>query len=253
MMSGILGIDWRDAWVEHNRARKAPDGASYWDGRAEHFSRHAGTSSYAEAFISLLAPLPGQSILDVGCGGGTLALPLARAGHEVFAVDFSQGMLAALGQAAQRESLLSIRTALLDFNTPWEGWEAVGVTENGVDIAFASRSTMVDDLAEAFSKLERAARVKAAVTMATEFGPRGIKRMGQTEDDKSAGPKSDGLKSNDHQAAGNGDFVPDFVFAVNLLLQMGRYPELRFIDSYKSTEHGPPQLIRWAFISWRPC
>jgi hypothetical protein len=44
--------------------------------------------------------------------------------------------------------------------------------------------------------------------------------------------------------------VPDFIFAVNLLLQMGRYPELRFINSDKTDERGLSQTIRWAFISW---
>jgi SAM-dependent methyltransferase len=331
-MGNILGIDWREAWIGHNQARKAPDDAQYWDSRAGHFSRHTDTSPYAETFIGFLAPQPRQSVLDVGCGGGTLTLPLARAGHEVFAVDFSPGMMAALEQAvreqdareetvrergtrerdtcedaAQRRENLRVRTALLNFNAPWEEWEAIGITENCVDIALASRSAMVDDLAGAFDKLERAARVKVAVTMATEFGPRGIKRMGQVyEDEPSDGEGSsrsdsgtqdgngggnggtgggscdggggvsgngggnggDGGGGNGDGRSGGGDqdeakpgarptanstgFVPDFVFALNLLLQRGRYPELRFIDSYKADKQGAQRLIRWAFISWTP-
>jgi hypothetical protein len=69
--------------------------------------------------------------------------------------------------------------------------------------------------------------------MGTEFGPRGIKRMGESYE-------------------GDPDFVPDYIFAVNLLFQWGRYPELRFIDSYKPDEQGESRLVRWAFISWTP-
>jgi SAM-dependent methyltransferase len=229
----LLGVDWREAWCEHNRIRRVPEGPKYWDGRAEKFSDCAGTSPYAGTFIDYLMLQPGQTVLDMGSGSGTLTIPLARAGHTVFAFDFSLRMLETLKGFARQEGLDSIRAALLDFNAPWEDWEAAGITENCVDIALASRSTMVDDLWEAFCKLERAARVKVAVTMATEFGPRDTKLMRAGDD-------------------GELLFVPDFVFALNLLLQKGRYPELRFIDSLKIGEQDLPRVIRWAFIQWAP-
>jgi ubiquinone/menaquinone biosynthesis C-methylase UbiE len=229
----LLGFDWRAAWIEHNQARKAPDGIQYWNERADGFAHRAATSSYADDFIGYLALPPTQRILDMGSGAGTLALPLARAGHEVMAADFSVRMLEALECAAQKEGLSSLRTTLLDFNAPWGQWEAAGITEGCVDVALASRSMMVDDLAEAFDKLERVARTKVAVTMTTEFTPRGIKRTGKSYE-------------------GDPDFVPSFIFAVNLLFQRGSYPELRFIDSYKPDGQGAPRFVRWAFVSWSP-
>jgi len=47
----------------------------------------------------------GARILDIGCGPGTLSLPLARAGAEVTGLDISAGMLARLREAAEKEDL----------------------------------------------------------------------------------------------------------------------------------------------------
>jgi len=44
--------------------------------------------------------------------------------------------------------------------------------------------------------------------------------------------------------------VPDYIYAVNILPQMGRYPSLCYINLDKADEHGGLKLIRWAFISW---
>ena len=227
----LLGIDWRKAWIERECTRSVPDSAQAWDKRAKEYSVSAGASSYVDSFISCLAPEQGASILDMGSGSGTLALPLARRGYTVMAVDFSSGMLEVLREAARAEGLSSIRCVQLDFNAPWSDWEAAGITDNCVDIAVASRSAIVDDLWVALEKLERAARTKVAVTMVTEYSPRSTKRMGAVID-------------------GGSPYIPDYIYAINVLLQMGRYPSVCYIDSDKTDEHGRTKLIRWAFISW---
>ncbi|ADK85037.1 Methyltransferase type 11 [Desulfarculus baarsii DSM 2075] len=48
---------------------------------------------------------PGASVLDVGCGPGTLAIPLAKAGARVTALDNSAGMLAALKRQSFSQQL----------------------------------------------------------------------------------------------------------------------------------------------------
>lgn len=48
-----------------------------------------------EAALDLLAPQPGETILDVGCGDGTLTLAIRERGAEVVGIDNSLSMVAA--------------------------------------------------------------------------------------------------------------------------------------------------------------
>jgi len=53
--------------------------------------------------------IKGAKVLDIGCGNGALALPLARLGAEVTAFDISVGMLSQLDKIALQEGL-AVRT-----------------------------------------------------------------------------------------------------------------------------------------------
>jgi len=48
----------------------------------------------AEAFIARLALRPGESVLDVACGTGNLAIPAARAGARVTGIDIAPNLIA---------------------------------------------------------------------------------------------------------------------------------------------------------------
>ncbi len=48
----------------------------------------------AEAFIARLALRPGESVLDVACGTGNLAIPAARAGARVSGIDIAPNLIA---------------------------------------------------------------------------------------------------------------------------------------------------------------
>jgi len=242
-VDNLLGIDWRRAWVERTYKHPVPDSAENWNQRARDYVENSDISSYTEDFITLLAlpassalsalsaPEKGTSILDMGCGAGTLALPFARMGHTVIAADLSSVMLEILQEAVRAEGLTGIRCVSLDFNAPWSDWEDAGIIDNCVDIAIASRSVVVDDLWGAFEKLERAARDRIVVTMPTEYSPRLPLRMGAPVD-------------------GGGTYIPAYIYAINVLLQMGRYPAMCYIDSDKTDKQGNITPVRWAFITW---
>jgi SAM-dependent methyltransferase len=133
----------------------------YWNSRAETFSKTCERNAYAARFIERLAPEKGQTVFDMGCAAGTLAVPLARAGHRVFAADFAPKMIEHL-EARIAEEQLPISTTLMAWQ---DDWSTYGFSENAVDVALASRSIPSDDLAEGIGKLDRIARYRAAVTV----------------------------------------------------------------------------------------
>ena len=142
------------------------DSQAYWNKRAATFTRSA-TSDYERWLLDLLALEAGETILDMGCATGTLAVPLARAGHRVHGCDFAEAMLAILDERAAAENLPIISRLLA-----WEDdWEEAGLGQNSVDVAFASRSLMRGNVFSAIRKLDSAARSRAAVVVPDSLLP----------------------------------------------------------------------------------
>ena len=142
------------------------DSQAYWNKRAATFTRDA-TSDYERWLLDLLALEAGEEVLDMGCATGTLAVPLARAGHRVHGCDFAEAMLAILNERAATESL-PITCHLL----AWEDdWEAAGLGTDSVDVAFASRSLMSGDVPACVRKLDATARSRAAVVVPDSLLP----------------------------------------------------------------------------------
>ena len=142
------------------------DSQAYWNKRAATFT-HNATSDYERWLLDLLALETGEEILDMGCATGTLAVPLARAGHRVHCCDFAEAMLAILDERAAAENL-PITSHLL----AWEDdWEEASLGHNSVDVAFASRSLMSGNVFSAVRKLDEAARSRAAVVVPDSLLP----------------------------------------------------------------------------------
>jgi trans-aconitate methyltransferase len=69
-------------------------------------SHHAFVWQYGEGLLDLLAPKPGERILDLGCGTGQLTAKIADAGASVLGLDASPDMI---GQARQNYPRLQFR------------------------------------------------------------------------------------------------------------------------------------------------
>lgn len=61
---------------------------------AEYDAKHAFVYEKAMGLVELLAPKPGERILDLGCGTGALTAEIAARGAEVMGVDRSEEMIA---------------------------------------------------------------------------------------------------------------------------------------------------------------
>ncbi|NLD56821.1 MAG: class I SAM-dependent methyltransferase [Methanomicrobiales archaeon] len=90
--------------------------ASVWNKRSDTFIRNTGGEHRQKRASDLFGLLEeagfspdGARVLDIGCGPGTHALPLARAGADVTALDISQAMLDRVRATAADEGL-TIRT-----------------------------------------------------------------------------------------------------------------------------------------------
>jgi len=72
----------------------APASTSQWD--AADYARVGGfVPELGQAALNLLDPQPGEHILDIGCGDGTLTLKIKEAGADVVGIDNSLSMIGA--------------------------------------------------------------------------------------------------------------------------------------------------------------
>jgi SAM-dependent methyltransferase len=206
-MSSLAEIDWSLIWREGRKRRSCKSkGCKEWNRKAASFARRNRSSAYIDKLLPFIDMRDGETVLDVGCGPGTLALPLARIAKSVTALDFSAEMLAELRSAAAEEGLENIATVL----AAWEDdWQPLGVEVH--DIAVASRSLAVDDLAAALVKLNEWARRKVIITDRVGAGP---------------------FDPDVFAAVGRPFEVgPDYIITVNLLYQMGINAKVDFIPA----------------------
>ena len=158
----IDDIDWNGVWrknVFHVNSDQS------WDKRVESFSAHAIDSPYAANFIAFLKPQPHWTVFDMGCGSGTLALPLALKVKAVTAADFSSRMLAALQNYAAARQINNISTLKLSWTDNWSM-----VLDKSYDVAIASRSLLVEDFKGAIEKLAKIARKYVYLVLLVDSG-----------------------------------------------------------------------------------
>jgi SAM-dependent methyltransferase len=218
-------IDWDAMWLE-SRANKSwkKKKSSDWDKRAAGFAKRNLDSPFVAQFMSHLQTEPDWTVLDVGCGPGTLAIPLAKQVRQVTALDYSAAMLAELNKQAKgagRNNITTIQASWTD------DWQALGIPSH--EVAIASRSLSVDDLKGALCKLNAWASKAVYV----------VDRVG-------AGPFDPDLFS----AIGR-DFEPgpDYIFTLNILYTLGIHAQVDFISLDSTRTYGSReealQSYRW--------
>lgn len=197
------------AWTDYHEAKVKRDDEAYWDKRALGFSRHAGVSNYAQEFVELCRINPNWTVLDVGCGSGSLTVDIARHAREVTGIDISSVMLDLLEERARNEGANNVNT----IKAAWEDdWDACGVPQ--ADLVVESRALLTADLPRALSKLDGRARRRVCLT--TVCGD---------------------LAYNDRkvvEAIGRTlPHPPDYIHVVNCLYDRGIKADVQFISSVK--------------------
>lgn len=86
--------------------------AEFWNKRSVNYANNIEKDNRKKRTDEILEFLKesgfnpeGSRVLDIGCGPGTLSLPLSKLGAEVTALDISSGMLNRLKDAVKEESL----------------------------------------------------------------------------------------------------------------------------------------------------
>lgn len=151
-------IDFAHMYKEHKKSTVFKGkSSSDWDDKSKEMAQSMQNSSYVEEFISRMDLDGDETILDIGCGPGTLAIPLAKKAKQVIAIDFSQQMLKELEIYAAKEGIKNIKTYHIGWDDDWSKLPIV-------DIAVASRSVEVQDMDKALSKMNMQTRKACYVT-----------------------------------------------------------------------------------------
>ncbi len=202
-------IDWELLW-KNAREKKSWSGKKVedWDKNAKAFAERNADSPYASMVLSHLRVKESMTVLDIGSGPGTLALPLAQRGAAVTAMDYSSSMIDILAKLAEKNNLGNVRT----LRWSWEDdWDALGI---GVyDLVIASRSLGVDNLGAALRKIDDHAGKQVFIVdriAPTPFDPAAFNAVGR--------PCESG---------------PDYIYTVNILYSMGIHPSIDILELEK--------------------
>ncbi|MCW2256533.1 SAM-dependent methyltransferase [Providencia alcalifaciens] len=200
-------LDFASMYQQHmqqaQRTRKEP---AHWDKKAQQMAQTCANPQdpYLIRFRELIDFSDAKTLLDIGCGPGSVCLSLANHFTSVIGIDYSRGMLDA---AQERANALNIHNAHFE-QLAWEdSWENLPK----MDIAVASRSTLVDDLKAALLKLNRQANLRVYTTHTvnpTFIDENIIREIGR-----------DVIR------------LPTYIYAVNILHQLGINARIDFINS----------------------
>ena len=203
----IDDIDFSVLYQQHmqqaNRTRKE---ATHWDQKAEKMAVTCANPQdpYLQHFRSLMDFQGAETLLDVGCGPGSVCLSIADQFKQIIGIDYSSGMLTAAQQRADAMGIAHTKFISKAWEDDWSDLPPV-------DIAVASRSTLVMDLKNALLKLNRQARLRVYTTHTvhpTFVDINVIRAIGREV-----------------------ITLPTYIYAVNILNQMGIHAQVDFIRS----------------------
>ena len=195
-------VDWASYWRERLEGKKNKD----WDKAAPGFFKRTRKEDYNTALFDMLILDENDVVLDVGCGEGSITVPLSKKVKKVIGIDSSTKMLEYLEKRAEDENIGNIETILKPI-------EEIKYEEIGdVDVVVCSRSlNAIMPIEEVLEELDKIANKYVFITI---FGPENKKI--ERDFDKEIGKQTE-------------DF-PDYDYFFNILFNMGIYANIQRFD-----------------------
>lgn len=222
-MQTIHDIDFGQLYLNHKRLAGRPRSpASHWDQKSQKIEVGQLDNPYTQTFIAAMSLQPSDTLLDVGCGEGAITIMAAHQVKQVYALDYSQGMLDKLKANAEHYNAHNIITLCKEWESSWQEIPKC-------DVVVASRSTLVENMEVALLKLHSQAKRHVYLTYPAKntFG---------------TDPAVDVVQ---HPELA----TPSYLYILNILYQQGIQAQLRFIGNTSTTTDGSNQT-RWALIDW---
>jgi SAM-dependent methyltransferase len=200
-------IDWNTMWQEESGRSHWDNSSSkaLWDKRADSFDKRINRvkdgeprdkDDYISKMLDRIEVKPDCTVLDIGCGPGTLTIPLAQKAKSVTGLDISPEMLKRLKINAEKIGLNNIYY----LNESWQD-AFTGGQLGKYDIVVASRSMMSGNMEMALSTVIRITGQAAYLTFPVVHLP---------------------LDFEVYQAIGRGNKKhPPYIYILNLLYQKG--------------------------------
>lgn len=143
---------WKDRYEKNVESRERGECATVWESKkkAEEFlfqsEQNPGRISNV---INVLQPGPGSTILDIGAGPGTLAVPLASLAGQVTAVEPAAGMTEVMKEYAAKKGISNLKV----IHKRWEDIDPAADLNGPYDIVFACHSLGMPDIRKAIEKM----------------------------------------------------------------------------------------------------
>jgi SAM-dependent methyltransferase len=157
------GIDWDDVWRQQlQEASFRTLGADCWNAGAGNWGKAmdgSSTSNYVDQLLARMDLSPDMTVLDVGCGSGRLAIPLAKRVRFVTALDQAPAMLELTKQNAEKESVQNIKTIHMDWTKA-----RIDIDVEPHDIVLSSSSALMLELRDFVIRMDRAANKRCYLT-----------------------------------------------------------------------------------------
>jgi len=195
-------IKWSEFWADKLSTKIDKD----WDKAAPGFFKRTHKEDYQIALFDKLILDKNDTVLDVGCGEGSVTIPLAKKVKKVIGIDSSPKMLEYLEKRASANNINNIETILRPI-------EEIKYDEIGdVDVVVCSRSLNgIIPIEEVITELNKIANKYVFVTL---FGPENKKI--EKDFDKRIGKRTENY--------------PDYDYFFNILFNMGIYANIERFD-----------------------